>query len=338
MSTAFIPARYFRVLLNLLQEHGLDPAEPLELIGQSPAFIRSQQDDFLTLEQVETLVSWSIQATGLPSLGVHLGKRLNLSAHGVTGYAGLCAPTLGEALRVAQRFQPLVMPLTDLVVEEKAEQSHLLIRPSNILGRDMGEPTCQFILDATVSSIYVQGRFLYPEPWQAVSAHIPYPATLYDEEALAAYHDVAIHFESDELRLTIPTELLGFPLALANEQSFQLAVRQCEALMSAIPKPGGMSERLRQSLLQAGPPLPSLSELAAQRHVSERTLRRQLLQEGVRWRDLLTEVKMALAKQYLMSGQDNITAIALRLGYNDSANFARAFRQHCGMSPSQWRQ
>ena len=334
MSTAFIPARYFRVLLNLLQEHRLDPAEPLRLMGLSPAFITAQQDDFLTLEQVETLVNWSLQATGIPSLGVHLGKRLNLSAHGVTGYAGLCAPTLGEALRVAQRFQPLVMPLTDLLVEEQAEQSHLLIRPSMA----MAEPTCQFILDATVSSIYVQGRFLYPEPWQAVSAHIPYPAERYDSEALAAYSDVQIHFESDELRLTIPTQLLSFPLALANEQSFQLAVRQCEALMSAIPKPGGMSELLRQSLLQAGPPLPSLSELATQRHVSERTLRRQLLQEGVRWRDLLTEVKMALAKQYLMSGQDNITAIALRLGYNDSANFARAFRQYCGMSPSQWRQ
>lgn len=333
MSTAFIPARYFRVLLNLLQEHRLNPAEPLDLIGLSPGFITSQQDDFLTLEQVESLVNWSLQATGIPSLGVHLGKRLNLSAHGVTGYAGLCAPTLGEALRVAQRFQPLVMPLTDLVVEEHAEQSHLLIRPS----MPMAEPTCQFILDATVSSIYVQGRFLYPEPWQAVSAHIPYPADRYDSEALAAYSDVEILFESDELRLTIPTQLLSFPLALANEQSFQLAVRQCEALMSAIPKPGGMSEQLRQSLLQSGPPLPSLSELALQRHVSERTLRRQLLQEGVRWRDLLTEVKMALAKQYLMSGQDNITAIALRLGYNDSANFARAFRQHCGMSPSQWR-
>ena len=81
MSTAFIPARYFRVLLNLLQEHGLNPAEPLALIGLSPAFITSQQDDFLTLEQVETLVNWSLQATGIPSLGVHLGKRLNLSAH-----------------------------------------------------------------------------------------------------------------------------------------------------------------------------------------------------------------------------------------------------------------
>ena len=108
--------------------------------------------------------------------------------------------------------------------------------------------------------------------------------------------------------------------------------------MTAIPRPGGMPEELRQSLLQAGPPLPSLEQLAQQRHVSERTLRRHLLQEGVRWRDLVTEVKMSLAKQYLVSGSDSITSIALRLGYQDSANFARAFRQHCGMSPSQWRQ
>lgn len=334
MSTAFIPARYFRSLLHLLKEQGVDPLPALQLAELSPDFGDSQQDDFLTLSQVEALVGWSVAATGIDSLGMHLGKRLNLSAHGVVGYAGLCASTLGEALRVAQRFQPLVMPLTDLLVEEQAEYSHLLIKPAVPLP----EPTCQFILDATVSSIYVQGRFLYPEPWREVSAYIPYAKDCYDNEALSTFRDVSIHFGADEVRLTIPSQLLNYPLALANEQTFLHAVRQCEALMSAIPRPGGMVETLRQALIQGGPPLPSLQMLASQRHVSERTLRRQLLQEGVRWRDLLTEVKMALAKQYLVNSTDSITTISLKLGYQDSANFSRAFRLHCGVSPSQWRQ
>lgn len=334
MSTAYIPARYFRMLLSLLSERGLDLCQPLAVAGLPKEFAVSQQDDFLTLSQVEALVNWAVNATGDRSLGMLLGQRLNLSAHGVTGYAGLCASTLGEALRVAQRFQPLVMPLTDLWVEEHPDYSHLRIVPT----QSMQEPTRQFILDATVSSIYIQGRFLYPEPWQEVSAHLPYDITRYDVDSLSAFRDVSIHYGGGELLLTIPTKLLSYPLALANEQAFQHAIRQCEALMTAIPRPGGMPEELRQSLLQAGPPLPSLEQLAQQRHVSERTLRRHLLQEGVRWRDLVTEVKMSLAKQYLVSGNDSITSIALRLGYQDSANFARAFRQHCGMSPSQWRQ
>lgn len=334
MSTAFVPARYFRILLNLFREQGFALEQPLALAHLPPGFATSQQDDFLTLQQVEVLIDWAVATSGSVAVGMHLGKRLNLSAHGVTGYAGLCASTLGEALRVAQRFQPLVMPLTDLLVEEHDDFSHLRILPA----RALTEPARRFILDATVSSIYIQGRFLYPEPWRQVSAHIPYESDDYDEEAQSAFEDVNIHYGSDELRLTIPTALLNYPLALANEQAFAHAVRQCEALMAAIPRSGGKAEALRQVLLQSGPPLPSLEQLASQRHMSERTLRRHLLQEGVRWRDLLTDVKMSLAKQYLVGSNDSVTAIALRLGYQDSANFARAFRQHCGMSPSQWRQ
>lgn len=334
MSTAFIPARYFRVLIIMLRERGLDVSEPLARMGLDADFLSSQQEDYLTVTQVETLVEWAVLHTGSTALGMHLGSRLNLSAHGIAGYAGLCAANLGEALRVAQRFQPLVMPMTTLEVEEHPDVSHLLIGPAVAVS----EPTCQVILDATVASIYVQGRFLYPEPWQEVSAHIPYPKENYDADALAAFSDVSIHFQANELRLTIPTQLLQYPLTLANEQAFNHAVRQCETLMSVIPRPGGRVEALRQDLLNGGLPLPALEELARSRHVSERTLRRQLLQEGVRWRDLVTEVKMSLAQQYLVAGHDSITSIALRLGYNDSANFARAFRRHCGMSPSQWRQ
>ncbi|HAG94609.1 MAG: hypothetical protein CMK83_04705 [Pseudomonadales bacterium] len=334
MSTAFIPARYFRALLIMLRERGLELSEPLALMGETAEFVTSQKEDFLTLAQVEALVEWAVQQTGSTALGMYLGARLNLSAHGIAGYAGLCAANLGEALRVAQRFQPLVMPMTNLVVEEHPDVSHVLIEPSVVVS----EPTCQVILDTTVASIYVQGRYLYPEPWQEVSAYIPYAESRYDADALKAFSDVSIHFQASELRLTIPTQLLSYPLALANEQAFNHAVRQCEALMSAIPRPGGRAEVLRQALLNGGLPLPSLEKLAQTRHVSERTLRRQLLQEGVRWRELVTEVKMALAQQFLAAGNDSITAIALRLGYNDSANFARAFRRHCGMSPSQWRQ
>jgi AraC-like DNA-binding protein len=333
MSTAFVPARYFRTLLMLLQERHCDSADLLQAAQLPADFLLQQQDDFLTLLQVEAIVKRAVELTGNLSLGMLLGQRLNLSAHGVAGYAGLCAPTLGDALRVAQRFQPLVMPLTNLQVDEQPDQCHLRIG----MAHELAEPARKLVLDATVSSIYIQGRFLYPEPWQEVTAYLPYAKEHYEAEALSAFENVDIHFSSEQLSLSIPPPLLGYPLALANEHSFAHAVRQCESMLQTLPRPGGMGEQLRQQLLLAGPPLPSLQELAQQRHVSERTLRRQLLHQGLRWRELVTDVKMTLAKQYLINGSDNITAIALRLGYQDSANFARAFKLYCGMTPSQWR-
>ena len=55
MSTAFIPARYFRALLIMLRERGLELSEPLALMGETAEFVTSQKEDFLTLAQVEAL-------------------------------------------------------------------------------------------------------------------------------------------------------------------------------------------------------------------------------------------------------------------------------------------
>ena len=75
-------------------------------MGETAEFVTSQKEDFLTLAQVEALVEWAVQQTGSTALGMYLGARLNLSAHGIAGYAGLCAANLGEALRVAQPDVP----------------------------------------------------------------------------------------------------------------------------------------------------------------------------------------------------------------------------------------
>lgn len=193
------------------------------------------------------------------------------------------------------------------------------------------------MLDALLSSIYTQGNYLYLGSFSDVTAYLPLLESLYDDAAIAEFRDVAIQYNHDQLCFKFPDELISTPLALADEQTHQHALRQCEAMLAAMPRPGGVAQALRQQLLEEAPPFPSLLELANRRHMSERALRRHSKQENIGWRELLTEVRMSNAKQFLMADQDSITTIALKLGYQVSANFSRAFRQYTGFSPSQWR-
>lgn len=334
MSIAYIPARHFRTLLQLLEEQGHGVAPILAAAGLPEEFKHQTQDSYLTLEQVQTLIEHAVHLSGSSCLGVYLGHRLNLSAHGVVGFAGLSAATMGDALRVAQRFQALIMPLLQLEVEQQHQVTW--VRVSMVT--ELAEPSKKFLLDALLSSIYIQGTFLHTGVIKDVTAYIPYPSEQYEQAAKDAFPNVEIRYGHDQLCVSFPNQLVEAPLALADRQTHEHALRQCEALLEAMPRPGGLAEQIRLQLMQAGPPFPSLEQLAQQQYMSERTLRRHLLQDNIRWRDLLAEVKMTLAKQYLMSGQDNITAIALKLGYQDSANFSRAFRQYTGLSPSDWRQ
>ena len=51
----------------------------------------------------------------------------------------------------------------------------------------------------------------------------------------------------------------------------------------------------------------------------------------------LTNWRMQLAANHLLSGTDNVAGIAERVGYESEAAFSRAFKKTVGVAPSQWR-
>jgi AraC family transcriptional activator of mtrCDE len=53
--------------------------------------------------------------------------------------------------------------------------------------------------------------------------------------------------------------------------------------------------------------------------------------------DYLTDIRMSKAAQLLRESFESIGAIAERVGYQSEAAFQRAFKQHIGASPAQWR-
>ena len=51
----------------------------------------------------------------------------------------------------------------------------------------------------------------------------------------------------------------------------------------------------------------------------------------------LTNWRMQLAANHLLSGADSVAVIANRVGYESEAAFSRAFKKAVGAPPSQWR-
>ena len=71
--------------------------------------------------------------------------------------------------------------------------------------------------------------------------------------------------------------------------------------------------------------------------MSQRTLRRKLSIEGVSFSQLLNNLRLALAKQYLSGSAIAVTEIAYQLGYSSPSTFARAFKQQTEISPVEFR-
>jgi AraC-like DNA-binding protein len=82
---------------------------------------------------------------------------------------------------------------------------------------------------------------------------------------------------------------------------------------------------------------PRQQELARILHLSARTLNRRLADEGTHFRELGLQSRHRRACRLLAESDLPIIRIALQLGYQDGANFTRAFRRSFGLSPIDFR-
>ena len=73
-------------------------------------------------------------------------------------------------------------------------------------------------------------------------------------------------------------------------------------------------------------------------HITSRTLRRRLDEEGVSYSEILNDLRQELAKQYIRDDSMSLTEISYMLGFSQPSSLSRAFRLWTGKSPTEMRQ
>lgn len=111
--------------------------------------------------------------------------------------------------------------------------------------------------------------------------------------------------------------------------------RHLAAAWQALGNPGdGVPDALAAL---AETPEADLARTAARLACSPRTLQRQLTQAGLNFGLLRQAVRIGLASRQLRRGTASLTEVAHASGFFDSAHFTRAWRQSCGITPSDYR-
>lgn len=313
----------------MLAERGIAPAALLD----GTTLTQSQLDDiggFVSASDQDRFLANAIALGGDPMPGLRLGRRLNISAHGSAGFAGLTAANARTALEVAVRFFPLITQLVALRLEQDRESICVVVEPQPEL-----TTRCeQFVIQTLFSSISLMAGFLLGPLASGLRLELPGDR---DDALLEGLPELrhGIHFNTSGYRIRLPQSVLDTPFALADTAAHQLALARCQKELAQLQARSSLAHRLYQRLLHSDDTLPSLEQLAADMEMSSRTLHRRLEAEGCRFRDLLNRARMSRAERLLKQGW-SITDVAHTLGYGDSANFTRAFRRHHGMPPSRF--
>ncbi|MCP5011490.1 MAG: helix-turn-helix transcriptional regulator, partial [Aestuariibacter sp.] len=81
-----------------------------------------------------------------------------------------------------------------------------------------------------------------------------------------------------------------------------------------------------------------MTQIAALLRMQPRTLQRRLAKAGTQFRTVLINTRHHMACHYLTVSSMPVTQIARLLGYQELANFSRAFKALSGVYPTLYRQ
>ena len=325
-----VPLTYVEGLLGLAGEFGLSRDELFAATRVRPQVLDNPSGR-LSFIDFNLLTNAALQRCHEPALGLLLGQRLNVSSHGILGYAVLASANLGQAIQFVLKYYRVLGLAFDLDIVEQPGRIQLRAVESLPLG-----PLSQFAAEALFASLCSIAAFLVGSPLQGLALGFAYPQPSHAARYLEVF-GVPAQFDQPYHWLSLPQSYLDRPMALANPGTVHMCEQQCESLLASLDVQDGLLTRVRRLLLARPGDFPDLHSAAQALHTSGRSLRRHLSELGTSYQQVLDEVRKGLALQYLSSTHLPLYEIAFLLGFSDPSNFRRAFKKWTGKSPGEYR-
>lgn len=327
MASPRFPASYVAILSEMLKDYGHPTVPMLATVGLSNEYL-DQPDASISDQQLRQLLQVAARISADPALGLHFGRRLTLTSHGVLGYALMSCNDLMSALDLLMKYYRLLMSSAMLTLEQDDE--YILIEHKN-LGQDLMNPN--FDEEVFSGGIVTAVKQLLHRDRLPMEIYFAYPEPDYADEYRKVFN-CPVHFNYHRNAIKLNKSLLQEKPEFANPSMLKIYQQQCDKLLASLDDKADLSSSVRRMLIAENSGFPKLEAMAEKFHMSPRTFRRRLQEEGSSFQTISDEVKRQLAEDYLRNSNFSIETIASLVGFNDISNFRRAFIRWTGESPA----
>ncbi|WP_419812977.1 AraC family transcriptional regulator ligand-binding domain-containing protein [Bacterioplanoides sp.] len=320
----------------------------LELVPTRQLFAATQinletlsETDSVPLADCIQLVHNLLQHNKRSDIAMEYGRHLGMVSHGPVGYATLSAPTIGQALETFVRWFRIRCDIYQHEIRHHAEHVDIVLH------------------DTTGDPVFAQFFFMtYMRTNEILIKQISGAPRNTDIELYFTHHDsrstgdqesfdAKLHFAQAENKLRVPKVLWQQASPLHDQAAFEANLQKCEQLLAAQQSKTQLHVQVRQLIRQclednvangsAAVALPSLEQICDRLHLSRRSLIRKLKQHNTSYLQIVQQERLLIATLLLQQARYTVYEIACLLGYGESANFCRAFKNWTGKSPKEFR-
>lgn len=324
------PIAYPQLVLEIAAERGHQPEQVLTQCGL-PVDLLQCASGRITPMQYTLITIAAAQLTGDQGIGMEVGLRMRPTAHGFLGYALMSCNTLRDALLLSLRFMRLRQRHIHTAFHSEGNQGVISLREVHSFG-----PVRHFFMEGMLIGISRSAQYMMGTDQLLGELWFDYP----EPDYVARYRDrlPRVRFNMPAVQLRFDTHYLEQPLRLSDPIATQQAIEQCERELAMLNEADDFLPSLRSMLSDCIDKNPRLDDVASSLFMSGRTLKRRLQLNGTSFQKLLDDIRFEEAKRLMRYDDLSLQQIAQRLGYEDPANFTRAFRKWSGDAPSRFRQ
>lgn len=300
-------------------------------MGHDPASLISDSTDFDEAEFF-ALCDRAVCYVDDPSFALRYGSALHLGSHGILGSALMSCRTLRQAAEFLVQHSPA--GLMDARVHFSFDRDNAIL--SMTPGIEL--PSAPNFLPEVffMAAVNAIGEMVGAE-LDGCRVEFAFEPSM-PEHVYQRYIGLPVVFGESANRFVGPRDAVNFPLAAASNEVADIFVRQCSKLLIEKNSAADCGAQIRRVLAGAKGRITTEQAMAEHLNMSGRTLRRRLAAEHTTFREIQDAMRNEMAIGYLRETRLPIVEIGDLLGFDDVANFRRAFRRWNGCSPQSFRE
>ncbi|GAB4583811.1 AraC family transcriptional regulator [Nocardia sp. IFM 10818] len=317
------------ILVETGMDRGLELDECLRDTGISPTLLTTPGAEVTAAQEIALVRNIVKAFDDRPGLGIDVGARTPVTSAGIFALALMSSPTRRSAVEFTMRYFNLIISFAEAWHIDRGNEIWIYFDDSDVPADLRG-----FLLERDVAAMHSNWMHAFGAPAPILRAEIGANLRPRLQHVLDHFAIPSTDCTGPHLAVFDATDF-DHPMPQASPLTAALFEQECADLLRRRNMDRGLAGTVRNVLLHRIGGRVTQDEVAATLHLSLRTMRRRLAEEGTSYRQVTSEIYGGLAEELLESGL-TVEEVAHRLGYSGASSFSAAFRQWRGISPGRY--